>query len=189
MSASSTHSAGYAPVGANNGDRKGGAWGAGGGGGWNDATANVIDGERSGVAAAFACCNSARRCSTLAPQPTDVNRGNDVLEQIFGSKDVSRAVAQNAASSSGLDPSLLKKMLPMLVAGYMTTQPGGADAAQPSSAQAGGLGGLLGGLLGGTPAGGAPAQAATPGLASMLDMIGDGNALDDILRMAVKFMH
>ncbi len=29
----------------------------------------------------------------LAPQPTDLNRGNDLLGQIFGSKDVSRAVA------------------------------------------------------------------------------------------------
>src|SRR5688572_21556573 len=43
----------------------------------------------------------------LAPQQTNVNRGNDVLGQIFGSKDVSRTVAQNAASQSGLDPSLL----------------------------------------------------------------------------------
>src|SRR5687767_5489247 len=50
----------------------------------------------------------------LSPQPTDVNRGNDVLGQIFGSKDVSRTVAQSAAARSGLDPSLLKKMLPML---------------------------------------------------------------------------
>jgi hypothetical protein len=64
----------------------------------------------------------------LAPQPTNVSRGNDVLGQIFGSKDVSRAVAQNAASQSGLDPSLLKKMLPMLamlVAGFMAKQQGG----------------------------------------------------------------
>lgn len=70
----------------------------------------------------------------LAPQPTDVSQGNDVLGQIFGSKDVSRAVAQNAASQSGLDPSLLKKMLPMLamlVAGYMAKRSSGA-AAQPS---------------------------------------------------------
>jgi hypothetical protein len=58
----------------------------------------------------------------LAPQPTDVSRGNKVLGQIFGSKDVSRAVAHDAASQSGLDPSLLQQMLPMLamlVAGYM----------------------------------------------------------------------
>ena len=36
--------------------------------------------------------------NVLSPQPTDVGRGNDVLGQIFGSKDVSRTVAQNAAS-------------------------------------------------------------------------------------------
>jgi hypothetical protein len=117
----------------------------------------------------------------LAPQPTDVSRGNDVLGQIFGSKDVSRTVAQNAASQSGLAPSLLKKMLPMLamlVAGYMAKQPSAGAAAQPS-ASAGGLGGMLGSLLGGRSAG-------TSGLGSMLDMNGDGNPLDDILRMAGK---
>ncbi len=46
----------------------------------------------------------------LSPQPTDVNAGNEVLGQIFGSRDVSRTVAQNAAAQSGLDPSLLKKI-------------------------------------------------------------------------------
>ena len=118
----------------------------------------------------------------LAPQPTNISRGNDVLGQIFGSKDVSRAVAQNAASSSGLDLSTLKKMLPMLamlVAGFMAKQRAAASA-QPAPA-GGGLGGLLGGLLGGQSDGGA-----APGLASMLDMNGDGNPLDDILRMAGK---
>ena len=35
----------------------------------------------------------------LAPQPTNVGRGNDVLGQIFGSKDVSRTVAQNGLRS------------------------------------------------------------------------------------------
>jgi hypothetical protein len=123
----------------------------------------------------------------LAPQPTDVSRGNDVLGQIFGSQDVSRAVAQNAAAQSGLAPALLKKMLPMLamlVAGYMAKQRDAGTDAQPSSA-GGGLGGLLGSLLGGqaASAGGATPGAATPGLASMLDLDGDGNPLDDILRM------
>jgi hypothetical protein len=126
----------------------------------------------------------------LAPRPTNVSRGNDVLGQIFGSKDVSRTVAQNAASQSGLDPALLKKMLPilaMLVAGYMAKQ--GGAATQPSSS-GGGLGGLLGGLLGGQAAGAGSAKpsAAEPGLASMLDLNGDGNPLDDILRMAGKAM-
>lgn len=45
----------------------------------------------------------------LAPQPTNVGRGNDVLGQIFGSKDVSRTVAQNASANTGLSPELLKK--------------------------------------------------------------------------------
>lgn len=123
--------------------------------------------------------------NVLAQEPTDVGRGNDVLGQIFGSKDVSRTVAQNAASRSGLDPSLIKKMLPivaMLVAGYMAKQRRGA--AQPSSG--GGLGDMLGGLLGGQAGGARPGVDA--GLGSMLDLNGDGNPLDDIMRMAGKAM-
>ncbi|MHB0982260.1 MAG: DUF937 domain-containing protein [Thiobacillus sp.] len=126
--------------------------------------------------------------NVLAPQPTDVSQGNNVLGQIFGSRDVSRAVAQNAASRSGLDPSLLKKMLPMLamlVAGYMAKQQG-TGAAEQSSPMSGGLGGVLGGLLGGQ--GAKPAGSGSSGLASMLDLNGDGNALDDIMRMAGKAM-
>jgi hypothetical protein len=114
----------------------------------------------------------------LSPQPTDVNRGNDVLGQIFGSKDVSRTVAESASSRSGLDPSLLKRMLPMvamMVAGYMAQRGGGGAG---TATGAGGLGAALGGLLGG---GGG--QSGLGGLASMLDMDGDGNPLDDLLRM------
>lgn len=121
----------------------------------------------------------------LSSQPANVGRGNEVLGQIFGSKDVSRTVAQNAASGSGLSPELLKKMLPlvaMAVAGYLAKQraAGGAQGATGQAA-GGGLGGLLGGLLGG--AGG---QQKAGGLASMLDMNGDGNPLDDIMRMMGK---
>ena len=125
----------------------------------------------------------------LSPQPTDVDRGDDVLGRIFGSKDVSRTVAQNAASQSGLDPSLLKKMLPMvamLVAGYMAKQGSAASPAQASSA-GGGLGDLLGGLLGGQASGaGRTTSGARGGLSSILDLNGDGNPLDDILRMTGK---
>ena len=126
--------------------------------------------------------------NVLSPQPTDVGRGNDVLGQIFGSRDVSRTVAQDAANRSGLDPSLLKQMLPMLamlVAGFMSKQQGGAPSA--GAGPSGGLGDLLGGLLGsrGTGGGNAPGLG---GLASMLDMNGDGNALDDVLRLAGKAM-
>jgi hypothetical protein len=132
--------------------------------------------------------------NVLSPEPTEVNRGNDVLGQIFGSKDVSRAVAQNASSKSGLDTGVLKKMLPMLamlVAGYMARQGSGATAA-PSASAGGALGGLLGGLFGGEGAGsrsaapGAAAPGGLGGLASMLDFDGNGNPLDDILKMAGK---
>ena len=127
----------------------------------------------------------------LSPQPTPVDRGNDVLGQIFGSKDVSRTVAQNAASQSGLEPSLLKKMLPMvamLVAGYMAKQRSGTGAEQASPSR--GLGDLLGGMLGGQAASGAGRgmPGAGGGLGSMLDLNGDGNPLDDILRMAGKVL-
>jgi hypothetical protein len=125
----------------------------------------------------------------LAPRPTDVSRGNDILGQIFGSKDVSRTVAQNAASQTGLDPGLLKKMLPilaMLVTAYMARQGGAGAAAQPLPGGSG-LGGLLGGLLGrGTASASGTAQGGAGGLGSMLDLDGDGNPLDDILRMAGK---
>ena len=126
----------------------------------------------------------------LSPQPTPVDRGNDVLGQIFGSKDVSRTVAQNAASQSGLEPSLLKKMLPMvamLVAGYMAKQRSGASPTQASPG--GGLGDLLGGMLGGQASGAGRGTPGTGGgLGSMLDLNGDGNPLDDILRMAGKVL-
>jgi hypothetical protein len=123
--------------------------------------------------------------NVLAAEPTDVSRGNDVLGQIFGSKDVSRTVAQSAATRTGLDPALLRKMLPMLamlVAGYMARQGGS------TSGPAGGggpFGDILGGLLGG---GARTASAAGGGLASMLDLDGDGNPLDDILGMAGKLL-
>ena len=125
--------------------------------------------------------------NVLSPQPTDVGRGNDVLGQIFGSKDVSREVAQNAAGRSGLDPSLLRKMLPLLamaVAGFMAKQQGGGGA-QSDNAE-GGLGGLLGGLVGGLGGGRGVGGNSGGGLGAMLDLNGDGNALDDILHMAGK---
>jgi len=109
--------------------------------------------------------------NVLSPEPTDVNLGNNVLGQVFGSKDVSRAVAGSAATRTGLDPQLLKKMLPMvamLAAGYLARQ--SSRGARPGAAGmdeglGGGLGGLLGGLLGaGRGAGGS-------------------NPLDDILGM------
>ena len=119
--------------------------------------------------------------NVLSPEPTDVDRGNDVLGTIFGSKDVSREVAQNAAGRTGLDPAMLKRMLPMLamlVAGFMSRSRGGG---LPGGG--GGLGGMLGGMLGGGAARGGGLMG---GLGGLLDLDRDGNPLDDILRMATR---
>jgi hypothetical protein len=124
----------------------------------------------------------------LAPRPTDVRPGNDVLGQIFGTKDVSRAVTQNAATQTGLDPALLQKMLPMLamlVAGFMSRQSGAGAVAPAAVPSGGGLGDLLGGMLGGSQM---SSQAGLGGLASMLDLDRDGNPLDDIIGMAGKLL-
>ncbi|MBW8297735.1 DUF937 domain-containing protein [Sphingopyxis sp.] len=140
--------------------------------------------------------------SVLGSQPTPVAPGNEVLGQIFGSKDVSRTVAGQAATQTGLDSGLLKKMLPilaMMVAGYMAKQSGQAQGggglgdliggALGGSGGRGGLGGMLGNVLGGAMGGGAAPAAAgggLGGLANMLDLNGDGNPLDDIMGMASK---
>ena len=122
----------------------------------------------------------------LAPQPTDVSQGDAVLGEIFGSRDVSRTVAQSASAQSGLDPSLLKKMLPLLamVVGGLMSRQGGAATSAPAGG--GGLGGILGSVLGGGQASAGGGLGGLGGLGSLLDANGDGNALDDILRMAGK---
>ena len=121
----------------------------------------------------------------LGTAPTNVSRGNDVLGEIFGSKDVSRTVAKHASASSGLDAGLLKKMLPMVamaVAGLMAK--GGAAQAPAAGSRGGGLGDLIGGVMGGLGGGGRSGGGnLLGGLASMLDADGDGNPLDDILKM------
>ena len=90
--------------------------------------------------------------NVVGPEPTETNKGNAILGQIFGSKEVSRDVAGNAAQGSGLDPALLKKMLPivaMLVGGYLSSRSRGGNAVGGS-----GLGSILGPLLGGLAGGG-----------------------------------
>lgn len=113
--------------------------------------------------------------NVLAPQATNTAPGNEILGQIFGSRDVSRTVAQQAAAGSGLDPALLKKMLPvvaMLVAGYMSRHSASAAAVRIPSA------------------GFAPGASTHPhgGLGDLLDLNGDGNPLDDLLAIAGKLM-
>ena len=87
--------------------------------------------------------------------------GNNILGHLFGSKDVSRNVAAQAAETTGIDSSLIKKALPLLAGLAM-----GAVSKNSSSTSGDSLSGLLGGLLGGS----------------------DGDmGMDDVLNLAKKF--
>lgn len=108
-------------------------------------------------------------------EPTQVDKGNEILGQLFGSKDGSRAVAASAAAQSGVEPSLLKKMLPilaMIAAGYVMKQAGQGQ---------GGLGGALGGILGGQSSDGDPAAAPN-------SSAGSGGILDELIGAAGKYL-
>lgn len=137
--------------------------------------------------------------AVIGTQTTQVSQGNDILGQIFGSKDVSRQVADHASAQSGISADTLKKLLPivaMLVAGYLARQNAAPNAQAPAAApEAGGIGGMLGSVLGSVLGGRAAAPAAAPatsaapagglgGLTSILDLDGDGNPLNDIIGMA-----
>jgi hypothetical protein len=94
-------------------------------------------------------------------------QGNAVLGQLFGTKDVSRAVAQQASAMSGVSDSILKAMLPVVASMLMgglaksassqglggmlgqlaQSMAGGGQAANPMANNP--LGGLLGGMMGG----------------------------------------
>lgn len=80
--------------------------------------------------------------------------GNEVLSTVFGSPDVSRAVAEQAQGSSGVSSGILKQMLPVLagilVSGLMRGGPGQSAPSAPSRspAQSGGLGDILGQIFG-----------------------------------------
>jgi hypothetical protein len=110
--------------------------------------------------------------NVVSPEPTQIDLGNQLLGQIFGSKDVSRNVAAKAAQDTGLDAGALKKLLPLLAmvaGGLMSKQSGQGD-----------LLGKLSSALGSGGKGGAA------GLGELLDLDADGNPLDDMLEMAGK---
>ena len=100
-----------------------------------------------------------------APGDDTASAGNQILGQIFGSKDVSRTVAANAAETTGIGADQLKALLPLLAslsAGALASRAGAAPSGQSGQAGAG--------LLG------------------LLDQDGDGDPMDDIMGMAAKFL-
>jgi hypothetical protein len=100
--------------------------------------------------------------------PAGVEDGKAILGHVFGSKDVSRQVAANAAKRTGVDYGVVKQMLPMLAAAAM-----GALSKQSNAA---GLGQVR--------------QGATPQsdfLSSVLDSDRDGSISDDLMNLAGRF--
>lgn len=85
--------------------------------------------------------------SVLGHQDT-IDDGNGILGHIFGSKDVSRQVATQAASQTGVGADVLKAMLPVVAAMMMGTM--SKKLGQAPAANSGGdaLLGMLGPMLG-----------------------------------------
>lgn len=125
--------------------------------------------------------------------------GNGILKHILGSKDMSRALADRTAKTTGVSSGILKKMLPLiaaLVMGSLKKQGsssgmldqllgglvGGGRATKPAG------GGLLGSILGGLF--GAKKKSAAPSgleaLTGLLDADGEGSMIDDLLGFAKK---
>jgi len=142
-------------------------------------------------------------------QPQTVNDGNAILGHLFGSKDVSRAVAGHAAQKTGIGADILKKMLPLVASMAMgslskqTQQPSMQSALTGmaiqhlmggSGKQASGLGGILQAVMGGKAKQQRQVQqqqqqAHQNGMGiigKMLDADGDGSMMDDVLRMAMN---
>jgi hypothetical protein len=75
-----------------------------------------------------------------------VTDGNNILGHLLGSKDVSRNVAAQAAESTGISASLIKKALPLIAGLTMGAMSKSSDAGKSLDDSGGGL---LGSLLGG----------------------------------------
>jgi len=113
-----------------------------------------------------------------------VEHGTGILGSLFGSSQVTDAVARHAAAATGLDVSKLTALLPMvatLAAGAL-----GHAGGQGTTEAGGGMGGMLGQITGGATAGAAPQTGAAGTLLSMLDGNKDGNVMDDIMGMVGK---
>lgn len=101
--------------------------------------------------------------STLS-KPETTEDGNGILGHVFGTKEVSREVANRVSQQSGISSAILKKMLPVvasLVMGAISKKVLGGGS-QVNRTKSGGLLGML------------------------LDSDRDGSIWDDVLGMAAK---
>jgi hypothetical protein len=137
---------------------------------------NISQGGLEGLLGALTSGNHQRYLddpSALASTGA-LDDGNGILGHILGSKDVSRRVAAQASSRTGISESILKQMLPAVASLAM-----GAMSRQAAAAPASGNPGLA---------------AVSPDrgssllgmLTPLLDRGGDGSVMDDLLGSAMK---
>ena len=136
-------------------------------------------------------------------QQQTVTDGNAILGHLFGSKDVSRAVAGHAAQKTGIGADVLKKLLPLVATMAMGSLSKQTKAPTMQSALTGmamqhlmggqkksGLGAILGAVTGANGRQQRQAQQTHQQgmgiIGKLLDADGDGSMMDDVLRMAMN---
>ena len=136
-------------------------------------------------------------------QPQTVNDGNAILGHLFGSKDVSRAVAGHAAQKTGIGADVLKKLLPLVATMAMGSLSQQTKAPTMQSALTGlamqhlmggqkksGLGAILGAVTGANSRQQRQTQQTHQQgmgiIGKLLDADGDGSMMDDVLRIAMN---
>jgi len=151
----------------------------------DDGLANLLKALQAGNHSQYADNTSALGYDQIADD------GNAILGHVFGSKDVSRGVANQAADLSGISSTVLKKMLPVIAAIIMGqlakgmfggSKTASANTPAPGGQGGGGLGDILGEILGGgagqgqaAPRGGSAGSQGGGGLGDILgDILGGG---------------
>ena len=136
-------------------------------------------------------------------QQQTVTDGNAILGHLFGSKDVSRAVAGHAAQKTGIGADVLKKLLPLVATMAMGSLSKQTKTPTMQSALTGmamqhlmggqkksGLGAILGAVTGANGRQQRQAQQTHQQgmgiIGKLLDADGDGSMMDDVLRMAMN---
>ena len=136
-------------------------------------------------------------------QASSITEGNAILGHLFGSKDVSRAVAGRASEKTGIGADVLKKLLPLVATMAMgslskqTRQPSMQSALTGLAMQhlmggqkKSGLGSILGAVTGANARQQRQAQQTHQQgmgiIGKLLDADGDGSMMDDVLRMAMN---
>ena len=115
--------------------------------------------------------------------PSGTQEGNDILGHLFGSKELSRAVAAQAAQSTGIAQSVLQKMLPalaaMIMGGLFKQSTGGMQGRQSGNV----IGDILEQMMRGGLAGSRSAPSGKPAEGSSFDPFSNpfGKVLKDMM--------